>query len=118
MADDKQAGPELVIAPGGPRERELTRFVAESQAVRQDTDGTLRNVLRAATDAKETSNTMDEELVLTPGGYRPKSRVYFIMQGHSLHLVQGRYKEMDADRNEVADSTLIMGIPSPGQVVR
>jgi len=46
---------------------------------------------------------MVEEMVLTPGGYRPKSKVHFIEPNHGVKLVGGRFKEMDATGNEVAD---------------
>lgn len=48
-------------------------------------------------------DTLDEQFVLTPGGYRSKTKVHFIKHGNSLRLVEGRHKEMDPDGKEVAD---------------
>lgn len=46
---------------------------------------------------------MTEDLVLTPGGYRPRSKVHFIAPGHALKQVDGRMKELDSAGNVIAD---------------
>ncbi len=46
---------------------------------------------------------MTEELVLTPGGYRPKSKVHFIEPQHRVKLVGNRHKKVDANGKEVLD---------------
>src|SRR4051794_25650223 len=44
-----------------------------------------------------------EELVLTPGGYRPKSLVHVIAPGDSLRITDEGVQEIDPSGNVVAD---------------
>jgi len=46
---------------------------------------------------------MTEEMVLTPGGYRPKSKVHFVEPGYVLQLADGRIKKLDPAGKLVAD---------------
>jgi acylphosphatase len=46
---------------------------------------------------------MAEEMVLTPGGYRPKSKVQQVEAAHALHVVAGRLQIHDQAGKIVAD---------------
>ncbi len=50
---------------------------------------------------------MPEDLVLTPGGYRPKSVVHLIEADHLLRMEGARVKKVDPSGNVVADLGLI-----------
>jgi hypothetical protein len=113
----------VVLTPGGPRLEEQTHFVGPDEAVRQNADGTFTIVAKEKLDQRERTRQMPEELVLTPGGYRPKSRVHFIEPGHTLQSVGGRIKKLDATGKVVADLEPVDQRPSglpvmPRNVVR
>ncbi len=46
---------------------------------------------------------MPEELVLTPGGYRPKSVVHLIEPGHTLKMISGRMQKLQPSGQIIAD---------------
>lgn len=46
---------------------------------------------------------MSDQLVLTPGGYRPKSKVHHVESTHAVRRVGDRHKKIDPAGNEVAD---------------
>jgi hypothetical protein len=59
--------------------------------------------LAMAADTQKESGTMAEKRVLTPGGFRPESKVHKIAPGHVLDASGGRLRELDADGNVIAD---------------
>jgi hypothetical protein len=60
---------------------------------------------------------MAEELVITPGGSRPKSAVYLIEPGHSLRMVAGRVQKIHPSGAVVADLGPITPRPGPGPLM-
>jgi hypothetical protein len=64
---------------------------------------------------------MAEELVLTPGGYRPKSLVHFVEPGNVLRVTDGRILKLDPAGKILADHGVIPSRPGirrimPGKV--
>lgn len=55
---------------------------------------------------------MSEELVITPGGVRPKSQVHSIAPGHILKVTDNRIQELDSSGRILNDLGLF--IPRPG----
>ena len=49
----------------------------------------------------EFNRNEDDELVLTPGGLRPKSKVHFVRPGHHISEEKGRLKIMDSETGEI-----------------
>jgi hypothetical protein len=43
----------------------------------------------------------DDELVLTPGGLRPKSKVHFVKPGQQINVEKGRLKIIDSGTGEI-----------------
>ena len=86
-----------MITPAGPVTRDQVRPVKPGEAVRRNDDGTY-TVVRASTcheGTKEESAIMTDTLVLTPGGYRPRSLVRLIEPGHILDGTGGRLRKLD-----------------------
>ena len=50
---------------------------------------------------KEPKLTQDDELVLTPGGLRPKSKVHFVKPGQHIDGENGRLKIIDSETGEI-----------------
>lgn len=84
---------------GGPDAFALTK--SEPNEANPQNDKT-DNVKKATADSKKTP-AADDELVATPGGYRPKSSVHYVEPGHVVKLVEGRLKKFDASEKLVAD---------------
>lgn len=74
---------DLVLTPGGMRQRRLVHRVGPGQAVRGD-------VQHGATVISDRSTPMATDLVLTPGGYRHRSLVHRVEPGHAIHVTEGK----------------------------
>ena len=95
-AGDHKSGRTSVIVPGGPRVVDQTHFVPLEHSVRQNPDGTLAIVPCTTIREPERSKTMADEMVLTPGGYRPRSKVHFIELQHRIKLVAEYFRVVSA----------------------
>lgn len=94
---------DLVIAPGGPKPRERVHPVGPGQAVRR-LDGDNYVVVPEETHPDPARRPiMSDELVLTPGGFRPRSLVHKIEPGHYLDTSTGRFRQHDRTGKLVAD---------------
>ena len=85
---------DLVIAPGGPRSKDLVHPVGPGEAVRRSESGAHTVVPKDQPASGEGRSAMDEALVLTPGGFRPKSLVHHIEPGHVLRATAGRLQKL------------------------
>jgi hypothetical protein len=96
---------EIVITPGGPRRKSLVRAVKPGEVVRFDRGG-ISSVLPdedlSPLTSGSTTPMSEETLVLTPGGFRPRSLVYQVEAGDALR--------------SAGDRTLML-IPSKGAIV-
>ena len=93
-AEPKKEDPTIVIAPGGPRPCESVHAVKPGEVIRREESGVYRVVPEAGPSTSERSLPMAEELVLTPGGYRPKSLVHRVEPAHILRLTGNRSLQM------------------------
>lgn len=108
--DPSASDSDLVLTPGGRRPRGQAHPVPPGQAVRRGADGTLTLVPsgvgshddEASFEEIERGQTMPEEQVLTPGGYRPASVVHQVEPGHFLRMVDDRIFQFDEAGTQVA----------------
>jgi hypothetical protein len=112
-----------VLTPGGPRPRGRVHRVGPGEAVRRGAAGTYAVVPREGPDAEERSPAMDDELVVTPGGYRPRSLVHRVGRDHALRMSGGRLQMVHPSGAVVADfgppPRRPAGVPlMPGNVAR
>jgi hypothetical protein len=86
--NDEEEKSNLVITPGGPRPKEQVYSVRPGEVVSVDDEGHAHVIpLDEASPKGEVRSTdMSEDLVLTPGGYRPKSLVHLVKPGHSVDV--------------------------------
>ena len=61
---------------------------------------------------------MSEKRALTPGGFRPKSKVHEVAPGHVLDASSGRLRELDAGGNVIADFGPVALPESKGRIER
>jgi hypothetical protein len=92
-----------VIAPGGPRPRESVRGVGPEETVVRTGEGILRVVPTAALEEREGSTEMADDLVLTPGGLRPRSQVHLIESGAVIDGTDGRLRKLSPSSEMLAD---------------
>ena len=92
-----------VIAPGGPRPRESVHGVGPEETVVQTGAGTLRVVPTSALEESEGSAEMADDLVLTPGGLRPRSQVQLIESGAVIDGSEGRLRKLGASGEMLTD---------------
>ena len=92
-----------VIAPGGPRPRESVRGVGPEETVVRTGEGILRVVPTAALEEREGSTEMADDLVLTPGGLRPRSQVHLIESGAVIDGTDGRLRKLGPSSEMLAD---------------
>jgi hypothetical protein len=101
---DKPNKPEeMVMTPGGPKPKSHVHPVDPDEMVRRNEDGTLSVVPREPPPHPEAQPNMTDELVVAPGGYRPKSKVHHVPPGHSVDGSQGRIKIIHPSGSVVAD---------------
>lgn len=86
---------ETVTTPGGPRAKSRVHAVKPGQAVRME--GTNPVIVRDsdAGDGDDSSATNMRDLVMTPGGLRPRSMIHFVEPGHALRMVEREMHEID-----------------------
>jgi hypothetical protein len=102
--EDASAKPEdLVIAPGGPRSKDRLHPVGPGMSVRRLEDGSYAIVPEVTQNQPERSQIVTEELVITPGGFRPRSMVHKIELGHYLDTSQDRLREFDRASNTLIE---------------
>src|SRR5216684_1149911 len=96
VMSQKQSDPskkdDLVTTPGGPRRKDLVHEVGPDEVVRFDQRETPIVISRkeASTAPMGRSAILAENLVLTPGGFRPRSLVHQVGPRHALHAAGGR----------------------------
>jgi len=95
--------PGLVITPGGPRPKEQVHSVGPGQMLRRNDDGALSVVPQQSFVHQPGSSSMPDDLVLTPGGFRPRSLVYRIEAGHLLDASGGRLRKLTLAGDVVKD---------------
>ena len=115
------SGDPPVIAPGGPRPRESVRGVGPGETVVQTAEGTLTVVPTSTLKENEGSASMPDDLVLTPGGLRPRSQVHLIESGAVLDGTDGRLRKLGASGEMLTDFGVLprrtAGVPlQPGNV--
>src|SRR5262245_65415494 len=85
MADKKdESASTQVIAPGGPRPADQVHGIGPGQAVQRNPDGTYAVVMKATSSYDERRPAVPERMVLTPGGFRPASKVNHVKPHHAL----------------------------------
>jgi len=94
---------EIVITPAGPRRKDQVHAVRPGQVVRRTAQGTYVLVPEISPEDSRESSVAPEELVLTPGGLRPKSFVHRIEPGTILDGTDGRYRLQHRSGRVVAD---------------
>jgi hypothetical protein len=97
------SGDHPVITPGGPRPRESVRGVGPGEIVVQTGEGILRVVPASALEEGKESARMADDLVLTPGGLRPRSQVRLIESGALIDGTDGRLRKLGASGEMLAD---------------
>jgi len=98
---------EMVITPAGPRPRNKVHAVGPGQIVRRTAEGTYVLVPETSSEGSRKSPVAPEELVLTPGGLRPKSLVHRIEPGAILDGSDGRYRMRHRSGRTLADFGVI-----------
>src|SRR6266487_356328 len=94
---------EPVVAPGGPRPRDSVHAVGSGQVVRRMPDGTYVVADEEQPRDREGGSAVADEYVLTPGGLRPKSRVYKIEVGYALDVADRRLRVMSPSGEVLAE---------------
>src|SRR5215218_4929957 len=96
---------EFVITPGGPRRRDQVHYVSPRQAVRLDDEGNPIVVPsdEALSRDAEGGDDMPEDLVLTPGGFRPRLAVHKIEPGHAVDARDGILRKIHPSGEPVAE---------------
>ena len=110
-----------VITPGGPRPRGSVHGVSRGETVVQTADGTFTVVPTVDLEQSEGSASMPDDLVITPGGPRPRSLVHLIEDGTVLDGADGRLRKLGGAREVLADFGVLPqrthGVPlQPGNV--
>jgi hypothetical protein len=95
VAEQKHHRTDLVVTPGGPRRSDLVHAVGPGQIVTADEEDNM--AVSPDIDFQEKvmgGNTVDAaDLVLTPGGFRPRSFVHQVAEGQVLNsLDDGRFQ--------------------------
>ena len=114
---DPQENEHLVITPGGPRPKNRVHVVPPGSAVLFGDDGKSAGapVPETAHHLQPRTTSMADDLVLTPGGYRPRSTVHLVQPGHSVHH-KGRLPHTAAlvprAANEAARASIPPGPPT------
>ena len=93
----QDAEKDLVITPGGPRERRMVHLVRPGETVSRDESG------KTMIDPSERSVVAIEDLVLTPGGFRQKAQVHLIEPGSVLDGSGGRHRKVARDGTMTAN---------------
>jgi antitoxin (DNA-binding transcriptional repressor) of toxin-antitoxin stability system len=129
MSDEESNPPskqeDQVITPGGPRPRGMVHRVAPGEAVRMGGEGQAATIVPAparehreglqanalgralrADDIPEGGN-----LVLTPGGFRPRAMVEQVQPGESLQILQDRVMLRDFHSDAVRETALLAAPP-------
>jgi len=98
---------DTVLTPAGPRSKSQVHSVGPGNIVRRTGEGTYVLVADSPSEHGAGVTSMGEDLVLTPGGLRPKSFVHRIKPGTTLDGTEGRYRQLDRSRKVVTDFGLI-----------
>jgi hypothetical protein len=96
---------DLVITPGGPRRKDLVHAVGPGDVVRFDQGKEPAVIPRKealTTPVGKTAN-LAENLVLTPGGFRPRSLVHRVGPRHALRALAGRMVMINLSTDAVVD---------------
>jgi hypothetical protein len=115
------SGDHPVITPGGPRPRESVRGVGPGEIVVQTGEGILRVVPASALEESKGSARMADDLVLTPGGLRPRGQVHLIERGAVIDGTDGRLRKLGTSGEMLTDFGVLrrrsLGAPlHPGNV--
>jgi hypothetical protein len=94
---------DIVLTPAGPRSRSQVHAVGPGSIVRRTEEGTYVVVAEASGEHGGEVAVLGEELVLTPGGLRPKSLVHRLEPGTILDGRGGRYRQLGRRRKTLAD---------------
>jgi hypothetical protein len=110
---DKGGTGQLVLTPGGVRPERNVKKVGRGEAVIRDAQGNHITVpletLATALDAAMAPPS--EPLVLTPGGFRPKSLVHHIEDGNLLHADAGRFRKVNVASKKSTDLSTAVTAP-------
>ena len=93
------------IAPGGPRDD--VRLVPPGYAVRRLPDGSYSVVPAPEAEGKGAGQEMPDDIVITPGGARPRSLVHQIEPGAVLDGTDGHYRMLHQSGEVLADFGVI-----------
>lgn len=91
------------MRPASLPDTEPTKETAAGVAVLSSDEPAGMRPQSTVVTAPDAESAAAGELVLTPGGYRPKSRVHFIEPDHFLDLSSGNIKKIHVSGQEVAD---------------
>ena len=92
----------IVITPTGPKRKDQVHAVGIGEAVRRKPDGTYSVVPEEQIKNSERRSTMPNDMVLTPGGYRPRDMVHLIAPGNHLYMEGERIEERDSTGKIIA----------------
>jgi hypothetical protein len=107
--DEKQ---NLVVAPGGRRPKDQVHAVSPDQLIRRSKAGTYDVTTKKQSVAPERTSIVPERMVLTPGGYRPASRVHRIEPNQKLQMLADRIVKIDLSGATVHDLGTISQRPA------
>jgi hypothetical protein len=93
---------DLVIGPGGPRQRSTVRAVAPGEVVRETAPGT-HVVEPAPAEGAPAQPALDQEYVLTPGGYRRRSQVHLLEGGALVDMADFHVRSLHPSGAVLAD---------------
>ena len=105
---------DTVLTPAGPRSKSQVHSVGPGNIVRRTGEGTYVLVADSPSEHGAGVTSMGEDLVLTPGGLRPKSFVHRIKPGTTLDGTEGRYRQLDRSRKAITDFGLIRPLQPSG----
>jgi hypothetical protein len=108
-SDRKNDRSESVVTPGGPRARALVHPVGPTEGVYVHESGAAAVVALDSVSQSKTrkDSVMTSDVVLTPGGFRHRSLVHHVEDGHALQAVEGRMRLKDLASDTLRD------IPEP-----
>jgi hypothetical protein len=81
--------------------KDRVHAVGHDEAIRVEESG--KAVITSCEEASSETKDLADDLVLAPGGYRPKSLVHLIEPDHVLNMEDGLLQELHPSGKVVAD---------------
>ena len=113
--NDPHKKEDLVITPGGPRPKDRVHLIPPGSAVSFDQEDKM--VILPLPESTQTSNeriaNMNNDLVLTPGGYRPRSQVHLVKPGRAINLEDPQMGLLRLSTGSIGNIPKASGQPRP-----